>query len=389
MKGREKFHTARMRDLTKRRQTAKQSLSSMPCGQSFFPTTFVAAVIVLFLWPSFGTPLSLPSHGNFPLDPCREFSKRSGGMKESLDVVPTDMTCPRYHADVFDGRVCLGCFCDDYEITNWKQLSFTEKAYALEDASDRVGTALTSHDLEGGDQHWFREGSIPVDELMRQASVWRDLAENTVEKVSKTTTSSVVDSWNEDVSELYTSETNLDRTLAGSLSFEEDSFGNDDNRNSSESVIIISSRVTVSSTDIPLATTAFSKKHDQTTAVLGLSTTTTPKSTLSQQEEKTKKGQQEERQQQTLPPPTPCTRICRYNSNCYDGKVCIGCFRDTHDIAHWSGMSHAEKMFSLEDAADRCRELSDTGQDTDTCFEGGISEDALRTQASLWGAWER
>ncbi|OEU21519.1 hypothetical protein FRACYDRAFT_235146 [Fragilariopsis cylindrus CCMP1102] len=52
-------------------------------------------------------------------------------------------------------------------------------------------------------------------------------------------------------------------------------------------------------------------------------------------------------------PATPCTRICRYNINCYDGNVCIGCFRDTHDISHWSCFSSKEKQFSLEDAADR------------------------------------
>mmetsp|Transcript_3611 Transcript_3611/g.7984 ORF Transcript_3611/g.7984 Transcript_3611/m.7984 type:complete len:161 (+) Transcript_3611:2497-2979(+) len=126
------------------------------------------------------------------------------------------------------------------------------------------------------------------------------------------------------------------------------------------------------------------------------------------------------------PPPTPCTRICRYNQKCFDGKVCIGCFRETHEIARWSSMSPNEKRCSLEDAADRFCDLAvaassstsssandsdydsdydhDTANDNDDAtaggtttadsssllqhFGGGISEAELRRQALLWGARE-
>ena len=121
-------------------------------------------------------------------------------------------------------------------------------------------------------------------------------------------------------------------------------------------------------------------------------------------------------------PPTPCTRICRYNINCYDGNVCIGCFRDTHDISHWSCFSSKEKQYSLEDAADRChdqQQQQDQGQDQQTelllsssssesesllsssssssessesesgthYYEGSISENELRKQAKMWGQY--
>ncbi len=80
-------------------------------------------------------------------------------------------------------------------------------------------------------------------------------------------------------------------------------------------------------------------------------------------------------------PPTPCTRICRYNSNCYDGNVCIGCFRDVHDIEHWSGLSAEEKIYALEDAADRCRDMKSNG----VFLEGSIQEQELVQQARMWG----
>jgi predicted Fe-S protein YdhL (DUF1289 family) len=107
-------------------------------------------------------------------------------------------------------------------------------------------------------------------------------------------------------------------------------------------------------------------------------------------------------------PPTPCTRICRYNINCYDGNVCIGCFRDTHDISHWSRLSSKEKQFSLEDAADRCHDQQQQDQDQQTessssesllssssseseselhYYEGSISENELRKQAKMWGQY--
>ena len=77
-------------------------------------------------------------------------------------------------------------------------------------------------------------------------------------------------------------------------------------------------------------------------------------------------------------PPTPCTRICRYKSDFYDGLVCIGCFRDSYDIRHWSNLSEIEKSYALDDALDRCKESSLLS------FKGGISETELIRQANQW-----
>ena len=73
--------------------------------------------------------------------------------------------------------------------------------------------------------------------------------------------------------------------------------------------------------------------------------------------------------------PTPCNRICRYNSNFFDGEVCIGCFRDTHEISNWVSMTSQEKSYALEDAAERSVSAS---------FDGSISEEELRCQANGW-----
>jgi predicted Fe-S protein YdhL (DUF1289 family) len=73
--------------------------------------------------------------------------------------------------------------------------------------------------------------------------------------------------------------------------------------------------------------------------------------------------------------PTPCNRICRYNSNFFDGEVCIGCFRDSHEISNWVSMTSQEKSYALEDAAERSVLAS---------FDGSISEEELRCQANGW-----
>lgn len=75
--------------------------------------------------------------------------------------------------------------------------------------------------------------------------------------------------------------------------------------------------------------------------------------------------------------PTPCTRICRYNQNFYDGQVCIGCFRDTVEISSWSKLSSFEKGLALEDASERLAS-------TQVSFEGAISLTELKEQARLW-----
>mmetsp|Transcript_6476 Transcript_6476/g.14147 ORF Transcript_6476/g.14147 Transcript_6476/m.14147 type:complete len:204 (+) Transcript_6476:220-831(+) len=86
-------------------------------------------------------------------------------------------------------------------------------------------------------------------------------------------------------------------------------------------------------------------------------------------------------------PSTPCTRICRYNANFYDGQVCIGCYRDTFEISTWDGMSAMEKSFACLDAADRITpaDTVDGGDDgTDEEFGGAISRQELERQARYW-----
>jgi predicted Fe-S protein YdhL (DUF1289 family) len=50
---------------------------------------------------------------------------------------------------------------------------------------------------------------------------------------------------------------------------------------------------------------------------------------------------------------TPCVRICRYNSDFFDGAVCIGCFRETFDIGNWASFDTKERIYALQDALDR------------------------------------
>ncbi len=83
-------------------------------------------------------------------------------------------------------------------------------------------------------------------------------------------------------------------------------------------------------------------------------------------------------------PPTPCTRICRYNADFYDGAICIGCFRDSHDISNWRSLPPKEKAFALEDAADRCGFGSDGNSMCANKFGGGISPQELLRQAEMW-----
>ena len=83
-----------------------------------------------------------------------------------------------------------------------------------------------------------------------------------------------------------------------------------------------------------------------------------------------------------LVPVTPCTRICRYNSNVFDGKVCIGCFRETFEIGNWQSLAPIEKYYALLDAADRLEAIigSNTIEESDT----GISRQDLLLQADYW-----
>jgi predicted Fe-S protein YdhL (DUF1289 family) len=302
-----------------------------------------------------------------------ELAKGTGANKGGANAATTakGISCPSYHPSVLDGRVCLGCFRDDYEIANWESFSPMERSYALEDASDRATRALEGND--NGNEPFREGGSLSADELKRQAGVWRALAAEDGNSLTNPGTSLREGSASHKSSETQDASTNAFAAAGYTPS----------------RTIPIASSVSVSTgtsgvsatTNVPNAETLGKVESDNRAF-----TTKQKHTELSKQPTE---DEQPRRQQQQPPPPTPCTRICRYNANCYDGKVCIGCFRDTHDIAQWSSMSPFEKMFSLEDAADRCRDLSEIGRDTDSCFEGGISEAALRDQAKLWGAWNQ
>jgi len=81
-------------------------------------------------------------------------------------------------------------------------------------------------------------------------------------------------------------------------------------------------------------------------------------------------------------PITPCTRICRYNANVFDGKVCVGCFRETYEIGSWEGMAPMEKYYTLLDAVDRLEEL--VQEPTIDESATGTSRQELLRQAEYW-----
>ncbi|KAG7365573.1 DUF1289 domain containing protein [Nitzschia inconspicua] len=80
-------------------------------------------------------------------------------------------------------------------------------------------------------------------------------------------------------------------------------------------------------------------------------------------------------------PLTPCNRICRYNANVFDGQVCIGCFRETYEIAAWQSMSPKEKYFALLDAKDRLQQRTISPNNE---VDGAISMEDLERQARFW-----
>ena len=308
--------------------------------------------LILFLISPFGSSLSLKANLGHPPDPCPYRAKQCPLDKENAQLASlAEVGCPWYDEGVFDGMVCVGCFRDDYEINNWDVMSFAEKAYALEDASERS----KSIELLGREQ---REGiqdvSISTQDLKSQSALWMAMAkaEQSVQP-------------NDDDPNYFTENPKVNEP------------------------VVVASIETNSATAATMASAESFELQNINDSMTKTQDEESPR-LYYQEEEQVQQNLEDKPPQQSSqpPPPTPCTRICRYNADCYDGKVCIGCFRDTHDIAHWSSMSPLEKRFSLEDAADRCKDLSEKdGKDTDSCFEGGITETALREQASQWGAW--
>jgi predicted Fe-S protein YdhL (DUF1289 family) len=79
-------------------------------------------------------------------------------------------------------------------------------------------------------------------------------------------------------------------------------------------------------------------------------------------------------------PSTPCVRICRYNSNFYNGQVCIGCYREVYEIGTWQGMTNNKKSLTLLDCIERCN----TQQHESGGFDGAITIEELTQQYMYW-----
>jgi len=186
-----------------------------------------------------------------------------------------------------------------------------------DDASDRLSVQAAGrvglYDYNNNNNNDDREESMTVEELQRQASVWRVfVAANAATSALVTDSVIVVASSN---------------TLAVTVP--------------------VPSSVTISTDTSPIAFPKVVELLQRSNADRGTASNQKPKT------EPPTDQTTEDKQHTPPPPPTPCTRICRYNQNCYDGTVCIGCFRDTtHDIAHyWSSMSGSETMV----VTGRCR----------------------------------
>ena len=54
---------------------------------------------------------------------------------------------------------------------------------------------------------------------------------------------------------------------------------------------------------------------------------------------------------------SPCVKICKYEKSFMNGNVCIGCFREQHEITNWVKMSNSDKLLVLDDAKERKREF--------------------------------
>jgi predicted Fe-S protein YdhL (DUF1289 family) len=86
-------------------------------------------------------------------------------------------------------------------------------------------------------------------------------------------------------------------------------------------------------------------------------------------------------------PITPCTRICRYNRHVYDGRVCIGCYRESYEVTNWQSFGPAERYLTLLDAVDRLDETTTQTNQYDKTLGGTTTttdRDELLRQAEYW-----
>ena len=51
----------------------------------------------------------------------------------------------KYKKDFMEGNVCIGCFREQLEITNWVKMSNSEKQLVIEDTKERKKEFLKNH----------------------------------------------------------------------------------------------------------------------------------------------------------------------------------------------------------------------------------------------------
>ena len=56
---------------------------------------------------------------------------------ENKEIISPCVKICKYDSKFMDGMVCIGCFREQYEITNWIRLSSDEKKQALNDIEER------------------------------------------------------------------------------------------------------------------------------------------------------------------------------------------------------------------------------------------------------------
>ena len=56
---------------------------------------------------------------------------------EDKEIISPCVKICKYDSKFMDGMVCIGCFREQYEITNWLRLSPDEKRQALIDIEER------------------------------------------------------------------------------------------------------------------------------------------------------------------------------------------------------------------------------------------------------------
>ena len=82
---------------------------------------------------------------------------------------PSSTICTRicrYNSKFYDGNVCIGCYRDTYEISQWNFMTNEEKYYTVLDCLDRIEEST-------GDDEGF-EGSITKEELEKHAKYYYD-----------------------------------------------------------------------------------------------------------------------------------------------------------------------------------------------------------------------